>query len=102
MSCVERSIFFKVSEMARHSYGDVIPGDAFKNIFNSINKSGNNKADTQMSFKSSKCTESILSQNDDQLCHMHAWGTGLRADGVGTSANDILLCITFRSCNPYL
>ena len=53
--------------MARHSsYGDVIPaGDAFKNIFNSINNSGK-EADTQMSLQNSGCTEPILNQNEDR------------------------------------
>ena len=44
-------IFFKGSKVLRHSYGDVIPGDALKNTFNSICTSCR-EADIQMSFKS--------------------------------------------------
>ena len=51
--------FFACFTELRHSYGDVIPGDAFKHIFNSINNSCR-EADIHVSFQKSACAKPTL------------------------------------------
>ena len=50
---------FASCKVVRHSYGDVIPGDAFKHIFNSINNSCR-EADIHVIFQQSTCTKPTL------------------------------------------
>ena len=79
----------------RHAYGDVIPGDALKHTFNSINNSCR-EADIHVNFHKNNCTEPMQRSIRSNMSSTRV-GSGLVLTALVLFENSLLLQCTIIS-----